>query len=510
MHSHLLTNSIFAPVALTSADAELRTLKLKDARLTRRVKKIFDQLDAQPGASLPKATVDGSGARGAYRAFDNVKVKAAAIQSAHCAATIERARSAPRLLLAPQDTTTLNLSTHPETEGLGPIGNHPKTVGYFLHSTLLVREDGHALGVLDTQVYARDAKAFPTQPKGKRNRQPAEEKESHRWLESITATVRAAAALPETVIVNLADREGDSYAGFRHHQQLRRGLVSLGPEAAAGESERVRVMAAAARVELLIRCQHNRTLGEEAEEKRLFAHLEGQPVAGQMNVPVPRQPGQAKRLATLTVRFACVTLPPPADQVKYQGHTEPILLWIVLAEEDQPPPGVAPICWRLLSTQPVETAETACEMVRRYSRRWTIEEFHRTLKSGCKAEARQLETLDRLKRVLALDIIVAIRVLMLRDASRDPVEGQRPATAWLTDDQWRALWCKHHRRATLPAQPPTIAEAVRWIAQLGGFLARKGDGHPGAMTIWHGLQRLHDLAWAFQLGAASRKDVGNA
>lgn len=513
MPAHLLTSSTSAP-PLNSTDAELRTLDLGDARLTRRVKTMLHQLESHPGASVPKATVDWAGAKAAYRCFDNPKVVAADIQAAHGAATVERAAHAPRLLLAPQDTTALNLSTHPETAGLGPIGSQAEIVGYFLHSTLLLREDGHALGVLDTQVYARDPKAFKAGPKGERNRLPVEEKESYRWLKSINATVRAAQALPETRIVNVADREADSYLAFLHHQHLRTGQAKLDPEALVEAAERAAVMTAAARVELLFRCQHDRVLsapeGQEAEEGRLFAHLAEQPAAGELTVAVPRQPGQPKRVAKLTVRFARVRLPPPAHQAKYQGHTEALELWIVLAEEEHPPKGGTAICWRLLSTAPVEDFATACAQVQRYSQRWMIEEFHRTLKSGCKAEARQLEKLERLERVLALDIIVAIRVLILRDASRDPVEGQRPASEWLTDAEWQALCCRQQRRSTPPKQPPTLAQAVRWIAQLGGFLARKGDGHPGAMTIWSGLQRLHDLAWAFELPGATQKDVGNA
>lgn len=516
MHSHLLpTNPNIDRVSATLAEEELRTLRLPDIRLTRRVKKIFRQLEAQPGASLPKATVDWAGAKGAYRLFDNPQVEAEAIQAAHRDATLARAAQAPRLLLAPQDTTTLNLSDHSETEGLGPISNNAdKTMGYFLHSTLLVAEKGQALGVLDTQVYARDPKDFKGGPAGRRNRQPVEEKESHRWLKSITATVRAAVALPETVLVNLGDREADSYEGFWHHQQLRAGAVSLGTE----PIDMAIVAAAAARVELLFRCQHNRVLrinkttsAETSEdgEERLFAQLERQPVAGTLTVAVPRQPGQPQRLAVLTLRHTRVTLPPPAHQVKYQGYTTPILVWAVLAEELHPPARVARISWRLLSTLPVEDFDTAATMVQRYTQRWAIEEFHRILKSGCKAESRQLEKLERLQRVLALDIIVAIRVLILRDAARDPVEGASPATAWLTEPEWQALWCTHHRKSTPPKQPPTVTQAVRWIAQLGGFLARKGDGHPGAMTIWTGLQRLADLSWAFAL-ASARKDVGNA
>lgn len=519
MHSHLLpTPPNIGPVSATLPEEELRTLRLPDARLTRRVKKIYLQLEAQPGASLPKATGDWAGAKGAYRLFDNPQVEAEAMQAAHRDATLARAAQAPRLLLAPQDTTTLNLSDHSETAGLGPIGNNAdKTMGYFLHSTLLVGEQGPALGVLDTQVYARDPRDFKGGPKGRRNRQPVEDKESYRWLESITATVRAAVVLPETVLVNLGDREADSYEGFWHHQQLRAGAVRLGPE----PMDLALVQAAAARVELLFRCQHNRVLktkqttsaetaddGEDGAE-RLFAQLARQPVAGTLTVAVPRQPGQPQRLAVLTLRHARVTLPPPAHQAKDQGYTTPLVVWAVLAEELHPPARVARISWRLLSTLPVEDFATAVTMVQRYTRRWAMEEFHRILKSGCKAESRQLEKLERLKRVLALDIIVAIRVLILRDVARDPVAGASPATAWLTEPEWQALWCAHHRQSTPPKQPPTVTQAVRWIAQLGGFLARKSDGYPGAMTLWTGLQRLADLSWAFAL-ASARKDVGNA
>ncbi|MBX7221087.1 MAG: hypothetical protein K1Y36_14155 [Blastocatellia bacterium] len=39
-----------------------------------------------------------------------------------------------------------------------------------------------------------------------------------------------------------------------------------------------------------------------------------------------------------------------------------------------------------------------------------------------------------------------------------------------------------------------MRQSVRWIAQLGGFLARKGDGEPDVTTIWRGWQRLTDIA----------------
>ena len=44
-----------------------------------------------------------------------------------------------------------------------------------------------------------------------------------------------------------------------------------------------------------------------------------------------------------------------------------------------------------------------------------------------------------------------------------------------------------------------LGEVVIWIARLGGFLARKGDGMPGTMTLWRGWKRLTDLTEGWNL-----------
>jgi hypothetical protein len=412
---------------------------------------------------------------------------------------VERVRG-EAVLLAVQDTTTLNFSTHPETEGLGPIGsNRDKTIGLWLHSTLLLREDGQALGLLDGQVYARDPKEFKAGPAGLRNRKPVEEKESMRWLRSVAATVAVAQQLAETVIINIADREGDIYELFLRHAQLR-SSQQQGQSTAEGGS-------AGGRVELLIRCQHDRQLSDE--QHRLFEHLAAQPEAGDYCFEVPRQPGKKARAATLKLRYVEVTLRAPANQVKYHHRSEAITLWAIQALEENPPKGEKPICWRLLSTLPVTDAETAGLFVRRYSQRWQIEVFHKILKSGCKAEERQLESTARLERCLALDMINAWHVLALSRAGRSDYR-HLPVSQWLAEHEWKALWCCIHRRADPPRTAPSTYDAMRWIAQLGGFLGRKGDGHPGPMTLWRGLQRLNDFTQAYLLLTQVPKDVGNA
>ena len=131
------------------------------------------------------------------------------------------------------------------------------------------------------------------------------------------------------------------------------------------------------------------------------------------------------------------------------------------------------------------------------SQRWQIEVLHKTLKSGCQVERRQLETAERLRRVLMLDLIVAWRVMHLCKGAREkPADSVR---TWLEESEWTVLFCYFNRGRKASVRPPTLRQAVRWIGRLGGFLARRSDGEPGPTVLWRGLQRLQDLAQAWML-----------
>lgn len=123
--------------------------------------------------------------------------------------------------------------------------------------------------------------------------------------------------------------------------------------------------------------------------------------------------------------------------------------------------------------------------------------MHKVLKSGCKVEQRQLETAARLQRVVMVDLIVAWRVLGLCKAGRETPEGL--ASDWLSAEEWRALTCYMEDRAQPPRRPPSIRQAVRWVAQLGGFLGRRRDGEPGPIVVWRGLQQLRAITAAWKL-----------
>lgn len=448
---------------------EFAHAELGDARRVNRAVEIAADFAAHPGGSIAQACGCWSRTKAAYRFFDNDQIDPEALLASHAKATQLRMREHPVVLCA-QDTTSLNYSTHPATEGLGPIANNrDKTIGLLLHSTLAVTPEGEPLGVMHAQILARSKRTFGRSRRSSvRNRLKISQKESQKWLNSFQACQQLAADCPDTQLVNLCDREGDLYELF---------AAALAP-------------ASAAAVHVLARAQHNRTV--EHPQRHLWDLLAAQPVSAQLEVKVPRrQDGRPARVAKLQVRFTPVTLRAPC----LKDDQQPLTLWAVQACETHPPRGVEPVCWRLLTTVPVDSGEAAVRIVKWYAQRWQIEVMHKILKSGCRLQQRQLGTAARLRRVAMIDLIVAWRILGMTKAARERPEA--PASDWLEKNEWQALVCYFEKTSQAPSRPPSLRQAIRWIAQLGGFLARRGDGEPGPVVMWRGLQQLRAITAAW-------------
>jgi hypothetical protein len=449
------------------AGHELAHAQLPDSRLVRRLTMIATDFAQRPTAPIPQACGAWGRTKAAYRFFDNEGVQPEVILAAHVQATVQR-MEAHRLVLCVQDTTALNYSSHPHTQGLGPIAhNRDKTLGLFLHSTLALSTTGQSLGLLQAQTWARSGRHFG-RSSHQRNRTPRAQKESQKWMESLSACQRLAAQCVGTTLINVADREGDLYDLFQQ---------ALAPSAAP-------------RVHLLVRAQHDRQVAHP--QKYLWDLLAAQRPQARLQVQVPRKEGQPGRLATLAIRFTPVTLRPPC----LKQDQPSISLWAVEAREERAPKGAKAICWRLLTTLEVTTAQAAIQKVRWYALRWQIEILHKVLKSGCQVQQRQLETTARLRRVLMVDLLVAWRVLSLCQAARQT--PQAPVSDWLSGQEWRALWCYYHQKPRAPRRAPSLRQALRWIAQLGGFLARRRDGEPGPIVVWRGLHELQTLTTAWR------------
>jgi hypothetical protein len=325
---------------------------------------------------------------------------------------------------------------------------------------MLFNQAGTPLGLIDVQCWARDPEDFGK--KKRRHRTPIEEKESYKWLKSFEKIAQAQKQCPETTFVSVSDRESDIYELFE------RALSDPhGPK-------------------LLVRSQHNRRLVHE--QAHIWDEVAKQTLVGKMAVLTPRTPKRPPRKAVLEVRFAKVTLKPPDRK----AHKPELTLWAVQAKETQETADENPINWRLITTVETTSTDEAIERVLWYTRRWGIEVYHKTLKSGCRIEERQLGAADRLESCLAVDMVVAWRIYHLAKLGREVPDV--PCSVFFQEHEWKALVVYSTKNPSPPEKPPPLRDAIRMTARLGGFLGRKSDGEPGTKPLWLGLQRLDDIA----------------
>lgn len=440
---------------------ELERASLGDKRLVYRLLHTGQKLAAQPSASIPQACDDWADTKAAYRLFDNEKVTQAAILEAHQARTVARSQGQKRVL-AIQDTSFLNYSHHPQKEGLGPIGSSDNLQGMILHSSLICTETGLPLGIAHQKLWTRDEQAKQRSSE-QRRKVPIEEKESYKWLETMESVEDL---MPDELdVVHIGDREADIFELFAQAKHLD--------------------------THLLVRATQDRRLAPPEVDK-LWATVKRQAVVGGLIVDIPASKERPARKAKVTVRICSVKITPPTH---LQKQYEPVPLYVIYLQEDHPPQGADPITWLLLTTLPVHNFEQALACIRYYTLRWHIEIFHRILKSGCQVEKRQLATTERLKPLIALLCVIAWRIFWLTHLGRH--HPQAPCTHILAEHEWKALYAHHHRSPHLPKKPPSISQAIGWIAQLGGYLGRKNDGPPGVTVIWRGWQRLADISDAY-------------
>jgi hypothetical protein len=442
-----------------------------NSRLTQRLLTLTRDFWARPMANIPEACENKTKTQAAYRFLSNDDVLFETLLQPHCAATEQRISelSDGEIVLVPQDTTSINYSKLLTTAGLGPIGttvDGPQ--GFHLHSNLAITAQGVPLGFLDAQCWARDPAEFGK--KAQRHSRAIEEKESYRWLQSYQTLAQVQTRCPQQKLVSVGDREADIYELFADAV-----CTPNGPA-------------------LLIRAQHDRVL-EEDEPKYLFDTIKTQPIAGYQVVQLPRQKNRPAREAKLAIRFATLILRPPARK----RDLPPIPIQVVLAQETNAPKGSEPIEWLLLTTLAVESVEQAAEKVTWYTQRWCIEVFHRTLKSGCNIEDRRLGHADRLDACLAIDMVIAWRIYYMVKLGRDIPD--LPADLFLEEAEWKTLCVYSTKNPVPPEHPPTIREASRMIATIGGFQGRKSDGEPGTETLWRGLERLHDMTGMWRIMA---------
>jgi Transposase Tn5 dimerisation domain/Transposase DNA-binding len=443
---------------------EMAESQMHDARHAKRLAKLLSELSERPVSSIPSACRGWAETVAAYRFLDNPHVGFEEILSGHKQAALERIRAQEVALLV-QDTSFLNYGTLQPKAGMGTVKEKVRDE-QLLHTTVAFTPERVNLGVLGAKCWQR-----PEQPVGhKRKHKPIEEKESYRWLEGYALACEVQQACPQTVVVSVADCEGDIQEWFL--------------DAMNRPAEK--------RAEFLIRAKCDRRLAPGPEPRYLWEVMQRARPLGKLTFELSRQADRSARRVTLRVKAMPVTF---NGARRPGGRLPPVQLWAVYALELKPPRGEEPIEWLLLTSVPVEDFAGACLMVRWYRARWEIELFFRVLKQGCQIERLRLETTHRLLNALAIYLIIAWRIHTITmlgracpDASSEIVFEPR---------EWQTIYTMQYQSPP-PDQPPPLRDTVRALAQLGGFLARTGDGEPGIKSIWQGYQRLYEFIYAVE------------
>lgn len=441
---------------------ELREISLGDKRLNWRLLDSAAKLAAKPSVSINQACDDWADTKATYRLFANEKTTMEQILAPHQQRTKER-MAGQQYCLAIQDSSYLDYSHHPSKSGMGPIGTTQQALrGLVMHSVLSVTPQGLPLGLLHQSIWSRD-ETVKQMTSDERRKVPIEEKESYKWLAALSETVKWQ---PEgTRLVTVGDSEADIFELFDHARTLK--------------------------TDLLIRAGQNRSLCEP-EVGLLWAVVEKQPVAGHLKVQVSKRDEHPAREATVAVRYTSLVLRPPQH---LRTQMKPRSLYAVFVQEIDPPAEVEPLCWLLLTTVPIASFDDAVERIHWYCQRWQIEILHKILKSGCRIEQAQLASEKRLIPLVALFSIIAWRLFWCTFLAR--TDPDAPASAILAQHELQALYTFIHKQPIPDSLTPTVHQATRWIAQLGGFLARKRDGDPGVTVVWRGWQRLTDISQAY-------------
>ncbi len=378
---------------------ELRTSQLPDPRLDLRLPRIVEGFTEHPEASCTEA-LGRAGAKAAYRFWNNDRVRAEEVLAPHAEQIAQRSMQYPVVLIA-QDTTEINLTDHAATRGTGYLGS-PHCRGLLLHSLLAISPTGVPLGVVRQFTWVR-----PLTQLGKRHRRrktALEEKESQRWLDGLTAAAERFPQHPHVVL--MGDRESDLFDLF--------------------------ALPRPANVDLLIRvCREKRRV--EHPRKYLDKALLSEPVRGHVQIEIPARANRQARRAKMAVRWLSLEVHAPCHGPKRPS----VRLTFILIEELNPPQGEKPVRWLLATTLPVGSLEDALQCVQWYAYRWTIERFHFVLKSGCKIEERQLETVEAVERAIPIFSIVAWRLLWLTLQARETPEVS--CTMILEEFEWLAF-----------------------------------------------------------------------
>jgi len=443
------------------AEQQFGSCILGDARRTRRLVMLAEQVAGNPSGSTPDQTESWGDLKAAYRLFDQDDVTFDAIIAPHCQQTLTNCQ-ADSVKLIINDTTEIDFGLHRKVEGLKPTGNGFGR-GFFLHSALMVdAESGKVEGLAGQKIFYREprTKAEKKKPHNTRRRQGSAE--SQVWRNQFEDVGQ-----PPSLVkwIHVCDRGADDYEVYCQAQRQKCGFV-------------VR----AARL-------NRKVLDTDGQKLPLTELLDALPAQGTRAVAVLATTKSPARTAEVTLRFGSLLMPWPSVVTKWmREHStkdQPIKMNVVELREMNPPKGAQAIRWVLFTSEAAQWVVQANGVIEHYEQRPIVEEYHKALKTGCSIEERRYETAERLERVLGLLSVTAVRLLQMKTAALETPD--RPARDLVPSSWIKMLQCIRRQ----PLDPDmTIDAFVRLLAKLGGHLGRKGDGRPGWITLWRGVEKL--------------------
>jgi hypothetical protein len=427
----------------------------------------------KPAGKVSEVFTNSADAEGAYRWLENPSVRTEALVDGIGRACANRSAKYPFVYVA-VDGSSVTLVDRDRAKDFGPIGTARNGArGVKVLGAIAVSPDGVPLGVTALEWWARKPTARKKKSNGARR---TKDKETQHWLNAVTNTCeRFAEVAPQTRCWFQLDREADSWP-LLHHLQETGHLFT-------------------------VRSSVNRRLAisQPGKPKYLRNKLLRAPVKGELTVNIAAGHGRAPRSARLILRATTVVLELRDPWTKKCRPLSVQAVWV--HEYGTTPRGEKPLDWMLFTNHTVDTLEDARLVVEGYCQRWRIEDFHKTWKSGaCHVEDSQLRATSHITKWATLLAAVAIRIERLKFLARS--EGDTAATVELTRHEIRALvlWKQRNktRTETITNATPTIGQAVRWIAQMGGYKGQYSGGHPGSITIGRGLEHLRARAGALE------------
>ena len=450
------------------ADELFPDLKLGDVRRDRRFRVVVDTIAHNPGASLPCLFPNPSDYHAGLDLFDTPECTHAAILAAHQRAIRRTIEPLTQPLLLIHDTTLFDYSGHTTlADDLGPIGNGGGR-GWMAHQTLVVDPATRVVYGLMSQIL--HVRVTPPKTETAAQKRARESLESRLWVRGLDAR----GPRPEGAAwIDVADRGADVFEFLSE-------LVARGRR-------------------FVVRSKHNRALGTgptgAKASQLLHDLLRTVPSGLTRTLALPGRAGQAKRTAILSVARTRVAVRPPHVR-KGRYSKKSLELTGIRVWEANPPvaePGaetVEPLEWFLLTGESADTPESLAEVVKWYAARMQIEEYHKVQKSGMGIEKLQVQSVAKLGALVAVLSVIAVALMNLRLAARDPVVRERPAR-----DLVPALWievlgiARNRRRV----KPMTVLEFWTELARLGGYQKNPQKHPPGWITLWRGWSQLQKL-----------------